>query len=188
MAEKGIYHFAIKAFCYLMAFTLCLPSRGALPASLSLKDHAPRHVVTKRTTSVFLNKARPFSSLAVLMKKHPKVFWKGIKSMTKNYLLRHKSPIIQDGNLSAADQKAKTSFILGILALALSWLPYTLIPAIVLAVLSIYMDRKAREMGSEQKTGKNLAIVALVVSVVVLLVTVMMVISFLTGIHLLFNG
>lgn len=187
MAGRTIYHFAAKVFCLLIAFTFSMPSSGALPGFLSLKDHTPRHSLIKSTPSSFHKRAAPFSTFVFLSKKHPKALWKGVKGIAKNYILTHKPLLVQDGKLSEADQKAKTSLILGVIALALSWLPYTLIPAMVLAVLSILMDRKAREMGSEKKTGKSLAIVALAVSAMVLLLSVLIVVSFFTGINLLFN-
>ena len=187
MIGAKAYPIDSKAFFFLMALLFSLPSRGAMPESLPIKTEVHGRSVVKSTPSTSYKKVRPLSSIASLMIKHPKVFLRSMKGVARNYLRTHKLYPIQDGKLTEADQKAKTSVILGAVALAISWFPYTLIPAIILAVLSLLMARKAQEMGSEKTTGKNLAIAALVVSTLVVLISVLVLVSLFTGMNLLFN-
>ena len=62
-----------------------------------------------------------------------------------------------------ADKKAKTSLIIGAIALGLAIIPwYTIFAAIPLGIVAISMGSRARKMGSTKMTGKGFGIAALV--------------------------
>lgn len=62
-----------------------------------------------------------------------------------------------------ADKKAKTSLIIGCIALGLAIVPwYTLLAAIPMGIIAISMGSRARKMGSTKMTGKGFGIAALI--------------------------
>lgn len=62
-----------------------------------------------------------------------------------------------------ADKKAKSSLIIGSIALACAIIPwYTIFAAIPLGIIAISMGSRARKMGSTKMTGKGFGIAALV--------------------------
>lgn len=85
------------------------------------------------------------------------------------------------GSQEEADKKARASYVLGIIALAISWLPYTILISVILSILAISMGKQARKMGSVQKTGNGLATAALAVSFLVLLLTILTVTTLILG-------
>lgn len=80
--------------------------------------------------------------------------------------------------LSPADKKAKTSLILGILALPLALFPWTIIAAIPLGIIAIVKGAEAKKMGSKKMNGKGFGIAALAVVAVWLLFVAIYVIAY----------
>jgi hypothetical protein len=67
-------------------------------------------------------------------------------------------------DLTEADRLAKSSLIIGIIAMVLAVIPFiTVLAAIPLGIIAISKGSKARKMGSTKTTGKTLGIVALVI-------------------------
>jgi hypothetical protein len=66
-------------------------------------------------------------------------------------------------DLIQADKMAKNSRTLGIIAVVLAVIPFTIIVAIPLGIIAINKASKAKKMGSTKKTGRVLGIVSLAI-------------------------